>query len=112
MTIEDILEIGIDGKERLILRPNKERFIFVLRNATEVHFVFLQFPATNCSSVGTLIIFFIHLFFDVVHLNNQRRLVRHCKHLIDQRYNYFKREHILLRSNIFSKQSSQTYFMR
>jgi hypothetical protein len=37
MTIDEILEIGIDGKESLYLRPKKERFTLIYRTATEVH---------------------------------------------------------------------------
>ena len=37
MTIENILEIGIDDKERLFIKPEKERFTLIYRTATEVH---------------------------------------------------------------------------
>lgn len=36
MTINKILEIGIDEKERLFIKPDKERFILIYRT-TEVH---------------------------------------------------------------------------
>jgi hypothetical protein len=37
MNEDEILEIGIDYKERLYIRPNKERFTLIYRTATEVH---------------------------------------------------------------------------
>ena len=37
MTIDKILEIGIDDKERLFIRPEKERFTLIYRAATEIH---------------------------------------------------------------------------
>ena len=37
MTIDKILEIGIDDKERLFVKPDKERFTLIYRTATEVH---------------------------------------------------------------------------
>ncbi len=37
MTIDKILEIGIDDKERLFIKPDKERFTLIYRTATEVH---------------------------------------------------------------------------
>lgn len=37
MTIDKILEIGIDNKERLFIKPDKERFTLIYRTATEVH---------------------------------------------------------------------------
>lgn len=37
MTIDKILEIGIDNKERLFIKPDKERFSLIYRTATEVH---------------------------------------------------------------------------
>ncbi|MGJ1431134.1 hypothetical protein ACR79M_06120 [Sphingobacterium spiritivorum] len=37
MTIERILEIGIDDKKRLFITPDKERFISIYRTASEVH---------------------------------------------------------------------------
>lgn len=37
MTTDKILEIGIDDKERLFIKPNKERFTLIYRTATEVH---------------------------------------------------------------------------
>lgn len=32
-----ILEIGIDQKERLFIKPERERFILIYRTGTEVH---------------------------------------------------------------------------
>lgn len=37
MTIDKISEIGIDQKERLFIKPKKERFTLIYRTATEVH---------------------------------------------------------------------------
>jgi len=37
MTIDKILEIGIDHKERLFIKPGKERFTLIYRTASEVH---------------------------------------------------------------------------
>jgi hypothetical protein len=37
MTTDKILEIGIDDKERLFIKPEKERFTLIYRTATEVH---------------------------------------------------------------------------
>jgi hypothetical protein len=37
MTIDKILEVGIDDKERLFIKPDKERFTLIYRTATEVH---------------------------------------------------------------------------
>lgn len=37
MTTDRILEIGIDDKERLYIKPEKERFTLIYRTATEVH---------------------------------------------------------------------------
>ena len=37
MTEDEIVEIGIDDKERLYIRPDKERFPLIYRTATEVH---------------------------------------------------------------------------
>tara|TARA_R110002033_G_scaffold68520_1_gene119736 strand:+ start:376 stop:534 length:159 start_codon:yes stop_codon:yes gene_type:complete len=37
MTIDKILEIGIDDKERLFIKPEKERFTLIYRTATDVH---------------------------------------------------------------------------
>lgn len=37
MTIDKILEIGIDDKERLFIKPEKERFTMIYRIAMEVH---------------------------------------------------------------------------
>ncbi|MGA6121634.1 hypothetical protein [Sphingobacterium anhuiense] len=37
MTIDKILEIGIDDKERLFIKPDNERFTLIYRTATEVH---------------------------------------------------------------------------
>ncbi|POY35243.1 hypothetical protein C3K47_15780 [Solitalea longa] len=37
MTKDKILEIGIDDKERLFIKPEKERFTLIYRTATEVH---------------------------------------------------------------------------
>lgn len=37
MTIDKIIEIGIDDKERLFIKPDKERFTLIYRTATEVH---------------------------------------------------------------------------
>lgn len=37
MRIDKILEIGIDDKARLFIKPNKERFILIHKTATEVH---------------------------------------------------------------------------
>lgn len=37
MTIDNILEIGIDDKNRLFIKPEKERFTLIYRTATEVH---------------------------------------------------------------------------
>mgnify|MGYP000957943064 CR=1 FL=1 len=37
MTIDKILEIGIDEKERIFIKPDKERFTLIYRTATEVH---------------------------------------------------------------------------
>lgn len=37
MTIDKILEIGIDDKGRLFIKPEKERFALIYRIATEVH---------------------------------------------------------------------------
>lgn len=37
MSIDKILEIGIDEKERLIIKPDKEHFTLIYRTATEVH---------------------------------------------------------------------------
>lgn len=37
MTTDKILEIGIDDKERLFIKPNKERFTLIYRTATDVH---------------------------------------------------------------------------
>lgn len=37
MTMDKILEIGIDEKERLFIKPDKERFTMIYRTATEVH---------------------------------------------------------------------------
>jgi len=34
---EEIIEIGIDDKERLFIKPKKERFALIYRTATEVH---------------------------------------------------------------------------
>lgn len=37
MTTDKILEIGIDEKERLYIRPENERFTMIYRSAAEVH---------------------------------------------------------------------------
>jgi len=37
MRRDKILEIGIDDKERLFIKPDKERFTLIYRTATEVH---------------------------------------------------------------------------
>lgn len=37
MKISQILEIGIDEKERLFIKPDKERFTLIYRSAAEVH---------------------------------------------------------------------------
>jgi len=37
MRTDKILEIGIDDKERLYIKPEKERFTLIFRTATEVH---------------------------------------------------------------------------
>lgn len=37
MTTDSILEIGIDDKERLYIKPEKQRFTLIYRTATEVH---------------------------------------------------------------------------
>lgn len=37
MTTDKIIEIGIDEKERLFIKPDKERFTLIYRTATEVH---------------------------------------------------------------------------
>ena len=37
MKKDNILEIGIDDKERLLIKPEKERFTIIYRTATEVH---------------------------------------------------------------------------
>ncbi len=37
MTLDDVLEIGIDDQERLYLKPEKEKFTLIYRSATEVH---------------------------------------------------------------------------
>ncbi|MBK7442903.1 MAG: hypothetical protein WBP43_05735 [Chitinophagales bacterium] len=37
MTIDKILEIGIDNKGRLYLKPEKQRFTLIYRTATEIH---------------------------------------------------------------------------
>lgn len=37
MRIDKILEIGIDDKERLFIKPDKERFTLIYRTTTEVH---------------------------------------------------------------------------
>lgn len=34
---DEIAEIGIDDKERLFIKPTKERFTLIYRTATEVH---------------------------------------------------------------------------
>ena len=59
MTIDEILEIGIDGKERLYLRPHKKRFTLIYRTVTEVHwdnhglFLFLLNRENGHISTGT-----------------------------------------------------------
>ncbi len=37
MTTDKILEIGIDDKERLFIKPERVRFTLIYRTATEVH---------------------------------------------------------------------------
>ncbi len=37
MKIDKILEIGIDDKERLFIKPAREHFTLIYRRATEVH---------------------------------------------------------------------------
>ena len=37
ITTDKILEIGIDDKERLFIKPGRERFTLIYRTATEVH---------------------------------------------------------------------------
>jgi len=37
MNIDSISEIGIADKERLYIKPADERFVFIYRTATEVH---------------------------------------------------------------------------
>ena len=37
MTIDKIIEIGIDDKERLFVKPHTERFEFIYRDASGVH---------------------------------------------------------------------------
>ncbi|MES2827078.1 MAG: hypothetical protein V4687_02945 [Bacteroidota bacterium] len=37
MTEDTILEVGIDEKESLYIKPLKERFLHIYRTATEVH---------------------------------------------------------------------------
>lgn len=37
MKTDNILEIGIDDKDRLYIKPEKERFTQIYRTATEVH---------------------------------------------------------------------------
>lgn len=37
MTTDKILEIGIDDTDRLFIKPESERFTFIYRTATEVH---------------------------------------------------------------------------
>ena len=36
MNLDKILEVGIDDNERLIVKPEKERFTLIYRTATEV----------------------------------------------------------------------------
>jgi len=51
MTVDKILEIGIDEKERLFIKPEKERFTLIYRTATEVHWdnngLFIYSPKPN-----------------------------------------------------------------
>ncbi len=37
MVVDGIFEIGIDEKERLYIKPAKEKFTLIWRTATEVH---------------------------------------------------------------------------
>ena len=51
MTTDGIVEIGIDSKGRLYIKPEKERFTLIYRTATEVHWdnngLFLFSPKTR-----------------------------------------------------------------